>query len=165
MAIQTKSEIIIYNFDSKTMDFRIKFSNAEVYEMTCSMGLMAIGRHRQSLLFKFDDPSIDIIEPLRKRENTRSKKHERDEEMNNSKPINTLNDLLHRFQKNYPNIFEKDSAGQRGYLCIDESLVEWDSRIKLVPISIKFPDQIFYRKDDMALGGAVPAHYKQNNFL
>jgi hypothetical protein len=43
------------------MDFRIKFSNAEVYEMTCSMGLMAIGRHRQSLLFKFDDPSIDII--------------------------------------------------------------------------------------------------------
>lgn len=85
--------------------------------------------------------------------------------MNNSKPINTLNDLLHNFKKNYPNIFEKDSAGQHGYLCIDESLVEWDSRIKLVPISIKFPDQIFYRKDEMALGGAVPAHYKQNNFL
>jgi hypothetical protein len=41
--------------------------------MTCSMGLMAIGRHRQSLLFKFDDPSIDMDYELRVRTSTRRK--------------------------------------------------------------------------------------------
>jgi hypothetical protein len=57
--------------------------------------------------------------------------------------------LLLKFEKIYPDIFEKDPAGQRGYLCIDESVVDWEGRIKLVPISIKFPDQIFYRTEGL----------------
>lgn len=59
LAVQNISEIIIYNFISNTIDFRINFASSDVYEMTFSMGLMAIGRYRKSLLYKFDDPSID----------------------------------------------------------------------------------------------------------
>ena len=98
---------------------------------------------RQSLIFKFDEPNSN--QAMIRRQLTK-KSHSRTKESDYI-PINTLNALLGKFQQHYPEIFEKDAKEQSGYLCIDESLVDWDSRIKLVPISIKFPDQIFYRKE------------------
>jgi hypothetical protein len=96
--------------------------------MTCSKGLMAIGRIRQSLLFKFDEPNSNqevIKKPSFKKNLSRTK-------TSDYTPINTLNELLGKFQQHYPDIFEKNAKEQSGYLCIDESLVDWDSRIKVI---------------------------------
>lgn len=55
LAISTPNEIIIYNFGENTIDFRIKFAKNENFEITASLGIMCIGLHKKSLIFKFEE--------------------------------------------------------------------------------------------------------------
>ncbi len=60
-----------------------------------------------------------------------------------NKQISHLNGLIDQFKTIYPQIWNK--TGQ-GYICIDESVVDWNRNKKLLPVGIKYPDYIKYKK-------------------
>ena len=58
LAISTHNEIVIYNFEQNSIDFRIKFAKYENFETTASLGMMCVGRHKKSLVFNFEETNL-----------------------------------------------------------------------------------------------------------
>ena len=51
--------------------------------------------------------------------------------------------MIEQFKTIYPQIWTKTN---QGYICIDESIVDWSHNKKLLPVGIKYPDYINYSK-------------------
>lgn len=138
VAIFAPLEIVVYNFASDSIEFKLKLIKYGVPpEISCSEGWMAISQGNQSLLLNFATkyPQQNFSSRLACCDS----------------PVVTLNDLLERFKAIYPFIFKlsgKDNktAGKKvknesGYLCIDENMVDYRSPTYF-PVSIKYPDYI-----------------------
>lgn len=66
----------------------------------------------------------------------------KDKELTESEQINTLFDIMARFRRVHPEILDPSADQRRGYLCISEFTIDYKSARKVIPISIKHPDNI-----------------------
>jgi hypothetical protein len=97
LAIGSHNEIIIYDFEKNTIDFRIKFAKNENFETTTRKGMMCIGRHKKSLILNFKEKNIH-------KQLKRSNKNFTDTEL-----VTNLYALHEKFRKIYPFIFNKNN--------------------------------------------------------
>jgi len=55
-------------------------------------------------------------------------------------------------------------AENKGYICIDEGIVDWNSKIKLMPVSIKYSDYI-HQVVNQESKAVRSTHYTENSML
>jgi len=59
IAIQSLFEVTVFNFETMSIEFKIKFDKGKNYEMTCSLGQMVICIPKRTMRFKFSDSLIE----------------------------------------------------------------------------------------------------------
>jgi len=52
-------EVAIFNFLTKSIDFKFKFTKQNQFELSYSLGQLAIGRHKHGLLISLEEPHLD----------------------------------------------------------------------------------------------------------
>lgn len=62
LTIQSLSDVSLFNFATKSLDFKIKLMQQGNFEATCSQGKLSIGRHKHSLFFNFTEVKDDKTE-------------------------------------------------------------------------------------------------------
>ena len=120
VAIQTLSELAIVNLKTRKLDYKVKFIYSMNLMLTSSQGVLSVPRIHNGILIEFgsetysdSDTSHEVLS------------------------FRTMNDVHYKFQCTYGNLIKGF------YLCIDESIVDWDSRQKLLPICIQYRDFIY----------------------
>ena len=104
------------------VDFKFKFVDKYNFEISVSNGIVSVPRKQNGILVDFGlDNEFDC------------------QFMNESKKLSfkNMNDIKLMFKKVY--------TEQVSYLLIDETVVNWSSRHKLLPIKLQQPDFIVYK--------------------
>ena len=52
-------EVTVFNFETMSIEFKIKFDKGQNYEMTCSLGQMVICIPKMSMRFNFVDSLLE----------------------------------------------------------------------------------------------------------
>ena len=115
--LQATNGFAILNTIEKTLDFKFKFLHMTPVDFSLSYCSIAIPRRKNGLIFRLGNYKKAL---LCKKDKTKRNNCFRD-----------LNHILIQFSEIY---------GEDKYICIDESVVNWDSRVKLLPLKIMFPD-------------------------
>ena len=122
--IQNLMGLTVINLVESRVDFKFKFVNCYNFDVGISRGVVSIPRKQNGILI---DIGLDF------------------EELNKYKSVNgeekfvfeNMNDIRQMFSKVY-------SKNHLSYLLIDESVVNWNSWQKLLPIKLQEPDYIYY---------------------
>ena len=104
------------------MDLKFKFVVNNNYDLTTGCGFVAVPRMKNGIVVEIGD--CDSNEHLRTELNSKKK----------LRSFRNMNDIIYMNRKIY---------GEKiGYLLVDESIVNWSTRFKLLPIKINCPDVI-----------------------
>ena len=146
VAVQSIRGITIFNVKNKSIDIKVKFIEDCMIDLTTGFGMIAVPRTKNGILLDFGSfQDSDQIKIQLRTQKTRGKNKPNG---GKNKQISHLNQLIDQFKAIYPSIWTSDPNSQ-GYICIDESMVDWSSKKKLLPVGIKYPDYIEYKNRNL----------------
>ena len=106
----------------REIDLKFKFVQNNNFELTVGHGLVAVPRKRNGIIVDIGD--CDSNEHLKTALSSKKK----------LRSFRNMNDIVYMNRKLY--------GSKLGYLLIDESVVNWSTRFKLLPIKLNFTDHI-----------------------
>ena len=136
---------------TRKLEFKVKFIYAMNLKMTSSGGIIAVPRIRNGVLIEFGTSASRALPPSGGRATPRQQAPKQSQ-----LPLRTMNDVRSKFEETY------GAKIEGSYLCIDESIVNWDSRHKLLPICVRFRDYLYADAKD---GERVLRYYEEMTML
>ena len=116
--------LTIFNLVEERVDFKFKFVDKYNFDIGLSHGIVSVPRKQNGILIDFgmDMDELDKYKSVNGEEKF---------------VFENMNDIRLMFSKVY-------SKNHLSYLLIDETVVNWGSQYRLLPIKLQEPDYIYY---------------------
>ena len=128
VVVQTVRGIVVVNTKHDRVDFKVKFIYSMNLEVSTSRGYVCVPRLENGVLLEFGE---DCDEGVSQQMMSSSR--------GQGRSFKNMNDIKYQFDEVYGGKFEF-------YICIDETVVNWSSRHKLLPIKIQLADYVHKRE-------------------